>query len=131
MTSLSLEERKTGRKITIPDKLYEIDEEGQVILKLSPLQLKKLREGKQIREPAVYNRTEEEKKEKHKECVKRWHQENKERVASIRREYYKNKCEKDPEFKARQNEIKKQQYWNNREKILERQIFLRTYYIYI
>ncbi len=62
MTSLSLEERKTGRKITIPDKLYEIDGEGQLILKLSTLQLKKLREGKQIREPLVYNRTEEERK---------------------------------------------------------------------
>ncbi len=43
MTSLSLEERKTGRKITIPDKLYEIDEEGQVILKLSLLQRKNQR----------------------------------------------------------------------------------------
>ena len=33
--------------------------------------------------------------------------------------------QKDPEFKAKQNELKKQKYWENRDKILERQKEIR------
>ena len=48
-----------------------------------------------------------------------WQQNNREHVSSLSKEYYKKKCEIDPEFKAKQNELKKQKYWENRDKYLK------------
>ena len=125
MNSLTVVDGKTGTETVIPENYFKIDEEGKVTLNISMKQIKKLNEGKTIRKPFVYGRSEEEEKEKHKEYMKIWQQNNREHASAISKEYYKKKCEKDPEFKAKQNELKKQKYWENREKILERQKEIR------
>ena len=62
MNSLTVVDSKTGNETVIPENYFKIDEEGKITLNISMKQIKKLNEGKAIRKPFVYGRTEEEKK---------------------------------------------------------------------
>ena len=94
MNSLTVVDGKTGAETVIPENYFKIDEEGKVTLSISMNQIKKLNEGKIIRKPFVYGRSEEEKKEKHKEYMKIWQQNNREHASAISKEYYEKKCKK-------------------------------------